>query len=161
MHFTYLFVVVVFSFLLLLLRQLLSPLRHVPGPSLTRFTKAWYFRQIWAGNFHKTNIELHQKHGKFVRTAPNEYSIDDPDAVKIIYGLGSQFPKADWCKHSPAFVVPNFSRLTKNVLRLTSYDEIGVLQIHCKDSKRYSLPGAFPTTMLRGGPSRIIIKCPR
>jgi len=28
-----------------------------------------------------------------VRIAPNEYSIDDPEAVKIIYGLGSQFIK--------------------------------------------------------------------
>lgn len=28
-----------------------------------------------------------------MRIAPNEYSIDDPEAVKIIYGLGSQFIK--------------------------------------------------------------------
>ena len=28
-----------------------------------------------------------------MRIAPNEYSIDDPEAVKVIYGLGSQFIK--------------------------------------------------------------------
>lgn len=35
--------------------------------------------------------------GKIVRIAPNEFSIDDPDAVKIIYGHSTEFPKADWC----------------------------------------------------------------
>lgn len=35
--------------------------------------------------------------GKIVRIAPNEFSIDDPDAVKIIYGRSIEFPKADWC----------------------------------------------------------------
>ncbi|KFY65399.1 hypothetical protein V496_02591 [Pseudogymnoascus sp. VKM F-4515 (FW-2607)] len=31
-----------------------------------------------------------------IRIAPNEYSIDDADAVKVIYGLGSQFIKSPW-----------------------------------------------------------------
>ena len=35
--------------------------------------------------------------GKIVRIAPNEFSIDDPDAVKIIYGHSTKFPKADRC----------------------------------------------------------------
>lgn len=34
--------------------------------------------------------------GSVVRIAPHEYSIDDPEAAKIIYGLGSQFFKSDW-----------------------------------------------------------------
>ena len=35
--------------------------------------------------------------GKIVRIAPNEFSIDDPNVVKIIYGHSTEFPKADWC----------------------------------------------------------------
>ena len=31
--------------------------------------------------------------GAIVRIAPNEYSIDDPDAVKVIYGHGTNFVK--------------------------------------------------------------------
>lgn len=34
--------------------------------------------------------------GKIVRVAPNEFSIDDPEAVRSIYGPGSKFRKADW-----------------------------------------------------------------
>lgn len=34
--------------------------------------------------------------GSVVRIAPNEYSIDDPDAVKIIYGHGTAFTKGPW-----------------------------------------------------------------
>ncbi|OBT57364.1 hypothetical protein VE04_02759, partial [Pseudogymnoascus sp. 24MN13] len=79
-----------------LLRDITSPLRDIPGPFLARYTRLWKLREIYKGAFQETNIELHRKHGPIVRIAPNEYSIDDPDAVKIIYGLGSQFIKSPW-----------------------------------------------------------------
>ena len=34
--------------------------------------------------------------GSIVRIAPNEYSVDDPEAVKTIYGLGNHFGKGPW-----------------------------------------------------------------
>lgn len=34
--------------------------------------------------------------GKIVRYGPNEYSIDDPAAAKIIYGHGTHFTKSSW-----------------------------------------------------------------
>ncbi|PMD33301.1 cytochrome P450 family protein [Hyaloscypha variabilis F] len=77
-------------------RALSSPLRGIPGPFLARFTRFWKLREIYKGSFEKTNIKLHQKYGQIVRIAPNEYSIDDPEAVKIIYGLGSKFVKSPW-----------------------------------------------------------------
>ncbi|KFZ14545.1 hypothetical protein V501_03179 [Pseudogymnoascus sp. VKM F-4519 (FW-2642)] len=101
-----------------LLRDITSPLRDIPGPFLARYTRLWKLREIYKGAFQETNIELHRKHGDYsflkldssgqcklladrdpgpiVRIAPNEYSIDDPDAVKVIYGLGSQFIKSPW-----------------------------------------------------------------
>lgn len=33
------------------------------------------------------------REGPIVRLSPNEYSIDDPAAVKVIYGTGSGFIK--------------------------------------------------------------------
>ncbi|KAJ5385634.1 hypothetical protein N7517_003545 [Penicillium concentricum] len=75
---------------------LLSPLRRIPGPFWARFTRLWKLLQIYQGSFEKTNIALHKKYGPIVRIAPNEYSIDDPDAVKEIYGQGSQFTKSPW-----------------------------------------------------------------
>jgi hypothetical protein len=42
----------------------IDPLRKVPGPFLTRFTKFWLVRQYIKGDFHKTNIELHERYGR-------------------------------------------------------------------------------------------------
>jgi hypothetical protein len=46
--------------------------------------------------YHRTAIQLHSKYGKVVRIAPNEVSVGDPEAVKIIYGAQSKFPKGKW-----------------------------------------------------------------
>ncbi|KFY13167.1 hypothetical protein V492_03442 [Pseudogymnoascus sp. VKM F-4246] len=77
-------------------RALLSPVRHIPGPFLARFTRLWYFCQVARGNFEQVNIQLHRKYGPIVRIAPNEYSFSDLDVVKTIYGHGTNFIKAPW-----------------------------------------------------------------
>ncbi|KAI1060322.1 hypothetical protein LB506_011241 [Fusarium annulatum] len=73
-----------------------DPLRSLPGPFMARFTRLWLFRQYCGGNYVWTNIELHKKHGPIVRIAPDQYSLDNPEAAKIIYGHGTQFVKASW-----------------------------------------------------------------
>lgn len=35
--------------------------------------------------------------GPVVRIAPNEYSVDDPEAMKTIYGHGTKFVKVGKC----------------------------------------------------------------
>lgn len=47
-----------------------------------------------AGNNITFNKGLRIRAGPVVRIAPGQYSIDDPEAAKIIYGHGSQFTKA-------------------------------------------------------------------
>ncbi|SCV50261.1 uncharacterized protein FFB14_11353 [Fusarium fujikuroi] len=66
-----------------------DPLRSFLGPFMARFTRLWLFRQYCGGNYVWTNIELHKKHGPIVRIAPNQYSLDNPEAAKIIYGHGT------------------------------------------------------------------------
>ncbi|OBT45682.1 hypothetical protein VE00_03948 [Pseudogymnoascus sp. WSF 3629] len=39
---------------------------------------------------------LHRRYGPVVRIAPNEYSFEDFEAVKTIYGHGTKFAKAPW-----------------------------------------------------------------
>lgn len=70
-----------------------TPLRDVPGPWLAKFTRLWLFQAIRSREYQKINIELHQKHGPIVRLAPNEYSIDDPEAASIIYRTKDQLVK--------------------------------------------------------------------
>ncbi|KAJ4005613.1 hypothetical protein NW752_002448 [Fusarium irregulare] len=89
--------VVAFAFVAhLLLRALFSPLRHIPGPFLARFTDLWYFWNVRNGSFEDVNLDLHKKYGPIVRYGPNRYSINDPEAAKVIYGLGNHFPKSSW-----------------------------------------------------------------
>lgn len=76
-----------------LLQYLLDPLRSLPGPFLARFSRFWYFFETYKGVFEETNIELHRKYGPIVRIAPHEYSIDDVDAARTIYGHGNAFIK--------------------------------------------------------------------
>ncbi|KAK5058837.1 hypothetical protein LTR84_011101 [Exophiala bonariae] len=77
-------------------RALATPLRDLPGPFTARFTRLWYLKNVWRGDFEKVNVRLHQRYGPIVRIAPNEYSIDDADAIKIIYGHGTSFTKSEW-----------------------------------------------------------------
>ncbi|PVH74486.1 cytochrome P450 [Cadophora sp. DSE1049] len=87
---------IILSILYRIFRAASSPLRSIPGPFLARFTRLWYFGKLHAYNYQETNIALHRRYGRIVRIAPNEYSIDDLDAAKIIYGHGSQFTKSNW-----------------------------------------------------------------
>lgn len=79
-----------------LVTWLIDPLRSVPGPTIARFTRLWYLYKIYKGDFERTNVDLHKKYGPVVRIAPNEYSIDDVEAAKIIYGHGNAFVKVRW-----------------------------------------------------------------
>ncbi|KAH9215294.1 cytochrome P450 [Leptodontidium sp. 2 PMI_412] len=73
-----------------------NPLRDVPGPLLARFSRLWILRAYNSRSYEKVNLNLHRTYGPIVRIAPNEYSIDDLDAAKIIYGHGGQFEKSPW-----------------------------------------------------------------
>lgn len=76
--------------------QLTSPLRSIPGPLLTRLNRLWFFNRVRLGHFESDNIALHRQYGPIVRIAPDMYSIDSPDVIKPVYGIGSKFPKSDW-----------------------------------------------------------------
>ncbi|TGO56932.1 hypothetical protein BOTNAR_0212g00080 [Botryotinia narcissicola] len=87
---------------------IIDPLRHIPGPFLARFTRAWYCWKIYEGYFERTNHQFHTRYGPIVRIAPHEYSIDDVDAAKVIYSIGgASFPKTSWyTTWQPSDLVP-------------------------------------------------------
>lgn len=51
----------------------LSPLRSIPGPFLARFTRLWLLWHFWRGDFHKTNIELHNKYGTYQKQKQKQF----------------------------------------------------------------------------------------
>jgi hypothetical protein len=103
---TYAFLVILYKGI----RAAASPLRRLPGPFLARFSRLWLFREAYNGRMHLTNVKVHEKYGTvlnsaflmwrtnllpgpIVRIAPNEYSIDDPESVQLIYGSRGRFTK--------------------------------------------------------------------
>lgn len=87
---------VVLYVLYALLAAFSSPLRKVPGPLYARFTNLFYLNRVRHGRFQHENLALHRNFGPLVRLGPKLVSIDDPSALKTIYGIGSKFPKSDW-----------------------------------------------------------------
>lgn len=77
-------------------RQFSGPLQKIPGPLSARLSRLWMVKHSWQGDMHRTMIELHKKHGKLVRTGPNEISVSDLSAIKKIYGAGTKFAKSPW-----------------------------------------------------------------
>jgi hypothetical protein len=73
-----------------------SPLSAIPGPFSASVSRLWLLKHSWDGDMHRTMIRLHAKHGKLVRTAPDEVSVSDLSAIKKIYGAGTKFRKSDW-----------------------------------------------------------------
>jgi hypothetical protein len=71
-------------------------LRGVPGPLLARITGLWLFAIDMRGQKSATVHRWHQKYGPIVRIGPNELSFATIDCVKPIYGMASEFKKADW-----------------------------------------------------------------
>ena len=52
------------------------------------------WRLHWKNHVSQVKVLILLVAGPIVRIAPNEYSIDDLEALKIIYGHGTQFAKA-------------------------------------------------------------------
>jgi hypothetical protein len=96
---TYLLLIPIFYISYNVLLISLDPLRDIPGLLLARFTRFWYLYASWRGDFERTNINLHRRYGPIVRIAPGEYSIDDVEAVRKIFALGSGFAKV-WYLYS-------------------------------------------------------------
>ncbi|KAH8592880.1 cytochrome P450 [Bisporella sp. PMI_857] len=79
---------------LLVYRRFLSPIAHVPGPALASVTRIWHMYAIYTGKQNLTFLDLHEKHGHFVRIAPNEVSVTHPEAIKKLI-LTPQY-KGNW-----------------------------------------------------------------
>lgn len=56
-------VLVVLSIVQRAYKALTTPLRHLPGPLLARFSRWWLFGAIGSRNFQTININLHKKYG--------------------------------------------------------------------------------------------------
>ncbi|KAG9253999.1 cytochrome P450 [Emericellopsis atlantica] len=71
-----------------------SPLRGIPGPPVAAWTRFWHIIHVLRGDQNTILVDLHEKHGPFVRIAPDEVCVSHPDGVKKI--LLAPLAKAYW-----------------------------------------------------------------
>ncbi|KAK3331258.1 benzoate 4-monooxygenase cytochrome P450 [Apodospora peruviana] len=83
-------------FTLCIYRRHFSPIADIPGPFLASFTRLWHILRILNGDQNLELIRQHDKHGHFVRIAPNEISVSHPEGVKKI--LAAPLHKGSWYK---------------------------------------------------------------
>lgn len=75
-------------------------LNKYPGPALAHFTDWLRFYKVWLRHPEQWHIKLHEKYGDVVRLGPNALSFGNPNAIKVIYGLGKGFTKVSICSLS-------------------------------------------------------------
>ncbi|KIX93851.1 uncharacterized protein Z520_10476 [Fonsecaea multimorphosa CBS 102226] len=76
--------------------RLFHPLAGIPGPFWASLSRTWLAFHVYRGHIDTLQRDLHDKLGDIVRIAPDEVSISDPEAIKIIYGIKSGFVKTDF-----------------------------------------------------------------
>ncbi|GCB20326.1 tryprostatin B 6-hydroxylase [Aspergillus awamori] len=71
-------------------RYFFHALDGFPGPKLARITALWDFKNtVLDAKWYIKVKELHGVYGDVVRIKPREVSINDPSAIKDIYGVGT------------------------------------------------------------------------
>lgn len=75
--------------ILVLVKSLLHPLRHIPGPPLGCLSAAPLFFQSMTGERARWIARSHEKYGPVIRIAPNKISVSASSGVKAIYNTKS------------------------------------------------------------------------
>lgn len=89
-----LFILILALYVILqIMSYLNSPLRHIPGPFLAKFTNLWRLLDTWGGRLELTHQLLHEKYGPAVRIGPNMISLSDPSLIRTIYDSRGTFLK--------------------------------------------------------------------
>ncbi|KAK0615337.1 cytochrome P450 [Bombardia bombarda] len=94
--------IVAFLAALVLQRRYFSALSDLPGPFWASISRSWHAYHIFTGDHNLHLLDLHEKHGHFVRIAPNEVSVSHPDGPRLL--LQSHLRKGNWYR---AFAVPD------------------------------------------------------
>jgi cytochrome P450 len=77
-------------------RALTCPLKAVPGPWHSRFTRLPLSIAIVTGRRPAYVDSLHQQYGPYVRVAPDELAVSDVEGFHQIHRIGTDFMKSDW-----------------------------------------------------------------
>jgi len=69
-------------------------LRGIPAPFPAQFTNLWLLSVCRRGKRYAVVDEAHKRLGPLVRIQPNHVSVNDDEAIYVIYGHGNGFLKS-------------------------------------------------------------------
>ncbi|KAJ5116813.1 pisatin demethylase [Penicillium angulare] len=73
-----------------------SDLRQIPGPFLAKFTDLHRLLLVRTESVQEHHLDLHKRHGHFVRLGPNMVSVSDPSAISTLYSTRTRYPKSNF-----------------------------------------------------------------
>ena len=91
---------VVFYLLYTISVALRSDLTRLPGPSFARFSGLYRLSLVSGGDAPRQYRNVHEQYGTIVRVGPNHVSVSDPNAIPVIYGIGSKFLKVSQAQYA-------------------------------------------------------------
>ncbi|RSL93864.1 hypothetical protein CEP52_012997 [Fusarium oligoseptatum] len=71
-------------------------LRDFKGPRLAGFSKWWLIRTVGSGRAYLDFWEVTKKHGSIARVSPNDLLTDDPDLMKHILNVRTEYRRSPW-----------------------------------------------------------------
>lgn len=71
-------------------------LRRLPAPFPAQFSDLWLLSTARRGRRYELVDEAHKKLGPVVRIAPNHISVNDDEAIQVIYGHGNGYLKSSF-----------------------------------------------------------------
>jgi benzoate 4-monooxygenase len=69
-------------------------LRGIPAPFPAQFTNLWLLSVCRCGKRYAVVDDMHKRLGPLVRIQPNHVSVNDDEAINVIYGHGNGFLKS-------------------------------------------------------------------
>ncbi|KAH7192764.1 cytochrome P450 [Fusarium flagelliforme] len=71
-------------------------LRQFKGPTLAAFSKWWLIKRVGGGRAYLDFWEVTQKYGSIARVGPNDLLTDDPELMKHILNVRTEYRRSDW-----------------------------------------------------------------
>ncbi|KAF4549612.1 Cytochrome P450-like protein 13 [Elsinoe fawcettii] len=62
-----------------------SPLHHIPGPFVAKFSDIWRLFHTWRGQPDVILNKMHERYGSAVRVGPNCISLSDPALIRTVF----------------------------------------------------------------------------
>ncbi|KAF7538220.1 hypothetical protein G7Z17_g12677 [Cylindrodendrum hubeiense] len=71
-------------------------LSHFKGPLLASLSKWWLIKTVGNGRAYLDFWEINKKYGSIARVGPNDLITSDPDFMKHILGVRTEYRRSDW-----------------------------------------------------------------